>query len=269
MRKIVSLLLALMIAAGLNTVVFAEETNSGTGDRTGIVYGSYVDENSPITTVYSVDVDWEGMEFTYHAAINAVWDSENHEYTGAQDARWEGNGTITVTNHSNAPITAAASYTPATGFESVSMNFSDSSLNIQSAAQNNQAETRTITVTPGGTLPKIDSKTSIGTITVTIAGDEEEPAAKTPLEEAKERLAEAQTVYNAIKDPSTLEAELAKAYRDLYDGIDALQVMIAWGEAGDESAWTDQGYATLEEAFNETYETCFGRYEELKQFAGI
>lgn len=267
MRKIVSLLLALMIAAGLNTVVFAEETNSGTGDRTGIVYGSYVDENSPITTVYSVDVDWEGMEFTYHAAINAVWDSENHEYTGAQDARWEGNGTITVTNHSNAPITAAASYTPATGFESVSMNFSDSSLNIQSAAQNNQAETRTITVTPSGTLPKIDSKTAIGTITVTIDG--EESAEKTPLEEAKERLAEAEAVKNAINYSDLNNEEYQKAYTDLADGIDALKVMIGWGEAGDESAWQDQGYDTLEEAFNEVYDSYSHLYDELKTIAGI
>ena len=263
MRKIVSLLLALMIATSLSTVAFAEET----GDRTSTVYGSYVDDNSEIATVYSVGVEWTTMEFTYHAAVNAaVWNPDNHTYEGAQDAYWEGTGTITVENHSNVSITASASYTANSGFESASMTFSPASLNLQSAAVNSKAETGSITVTPSGTLPKIDSKTAIGTITVTIDG--EESAEKTPLEEAKELLAEAEIVYAAL-NYQNLNDELKKAYTDLNDGIDQLEVMIGWGEAGDESAWQDADYDTLEEAFNEVYATYFRKYNELKAAAGI
>lgn len=70
-------------------------------------------------TVYSVDITWGDMAFTYTAEAG-IWDPATHKTTGAEGGVWtvdsEGGNTITVTNHSNTGVTAAFSYAADTGF---------------------------------------------------------------------------------------------------------------------------------------------------------
>ena len=168
MKKLISLILALALVMSMSAVVFAEDqTNVGVGDYTADVTGTYV-AGTTGGTIFSVDIAWAGMSFTYHAEQQPVWNVETHTYSEVVAAYWEGEGTITVTNHSNAKISATPTYTKNTGFESANMTFSTAKLLVASA-ESGSAQTGTITVTPSGSLPANTEDTTIGTITIAIA----------------------------------------------------------------------------------------------------
>ena len=124
--------------------------------------------------VYSVDITWGDMAFTYTAEAG-IWDPTNHTYTDAKGGAWavdkDGGNTITVTNHSNTDVTAAFSYAPAEGFTDISGTFDNASLALKSAVGTEVANAPkgTAALTLNGPL---DSNTpanaTIGTITVTL-----------------------------------------------------------------------------------------------------
>ena len=85
-----------------------------TGDYTADVNGTY-QAGSSGAVVYSVDIAWTNMNFTYTGAGEA-WDPETHQYSGSSEGAWTAsNDSITVTNHSNAAVKATASYQAETG----------------------------------------------------------------------------------------------------------------------------------------------------------
>lgn len=154
-------------------------TSSG-GSATTNVTGKYVPGKN--STVYSVDITWSDLTFTYEAASNGVWNPGTHTYSGAREAGWETKtGKITVTNHSNAGISAKPAYQANEEYKSATIAFSGDDLNGEGALElktadngKNGAEgtptSGTITVTPGGTLPEGTTDEVIGVITVTITG---------------------------------------------------------------------------------------------------
>lgn len=173
MKKTISLILALALVMSLSVTAFAAEGIGNGGTDSANVKGTY--KATAASTVYSVDISWSGLEFTYNGAYEGEWNPSTHRYDNAAEAGWaEGNGTITVTNHSNIGITAVPSYKAATGYESASMTFSTSSLAVATADNGvdgaaGTAVTGTITVTPAGTLPEGTSGAVIGAITITIS----------------------------------------------------------------------------------------------------
>lgn len=170
MKKMISILLALVLLMSMSITVFAEDSNTSlnaAGSADVNVIGTYVAGETG-GTVFSVDIAWTGMDFTYHAASESVWDATEHKYSDAVAAYWEGQGTITVTNHSNTAIDVTPAFTKADGIDGVGMTFSANPLKIISAADNNQEEVGTITVDPSGSLPA-NTNGTIGTIKVTIA----------------------------------------------------------------------------------------------------
>jgi len=146
-------------------------TNGGTD--TSEVKGTY--SSKATVTIYSVDIAWEGLSFTYNGAFEGTWNPQTHEYENATAAGWAaGNGKITVKNHSNTGITATPSYTAKEGFESAGVNFSTSELNVATADNGTDGAAGTavegsITVTPTGSLPEGTKDATIGTITITIS----------------------------------------------------------------------------------------------------
>ena len=170
MKKIISLILALVLVISLGFVVCATDTASGIGEYAANVTGSYVPGTTSGATLFSVEIQWEDLEFTYHAELAGEWDAENHVYLPNTPAYWEGKGKITVTNHSNAKISATPKYTAAQGYADAAMTFSPAALNIASA-ENGNAQIGTMTVTPDGSLPEMDQPGIIGSITLTIAQD--------------------------------------------------------------------------------------------------
>ena len=172
MKKITTLLAAAALTCAMGTTAFAADQDGvNTGDYTADVKGTY-QAGGASATVYSVDITWEDMSFTYTAAGQGTWDPENHSYTGGSEASWSSSKNITVTNHSNAAVTATAAFQADTGYTDVTMTFGENNGNTIATAvgtQVGEAPSATITVTPGGTLADTANGGKIGTITVTIA----------------------------------------------------------------------------------------------------
>ena len=125
-------------------------------------------------TVYSVDIAWGDMEFTYTAAAG-VWDPATHTITGADGGTWkvnnEGGNKITVTNHSNTAVTATFSYAAASGYEGISGSFDKTSLDLATAVgtevSNAPSDSAALSLS-GALASTATTSTKIGTITVTL-----------------------------------------------------------------------------------------------------
>ena len=125
-------------------------------------------------TVYSVDITWGDMAFTYTAEAG-IWDPATHKTTDAESGVWtvnnDGGNTIKVTNHSNTGVTAAFSYAAASGFEGITGTFDNASLNLESAVGTTveAAPKATASLSLNGALGSTTTdNTKIGTITVTL-----------------------------------------------------------------------------------------------------
>ena len=175
MKKITTLLAVAALTCTMGTTAFAaDQTGVNTGDYTADVKGTYQAGGSG-AVVYSVDIAWTDMSFTYTGAGEGTWDPETHQYSGSSEGAWTAsNDSITVTNHSNAAVKATASYQAETGYESTTMTFGNNEATVATAVDTTvqNAPSATITVTPGGTLAESANGGKIGTITVSIAAAE-------------------------------------------------------------------------------------------------
>ena len=173
MKKITTLLAAAALTCAMGTTAFAADQDGvSTGDYTADVNGTY---QAGGAVVYSVDIAWTDMNFTYTGAGEGTWDPETHQYSGSSEGAWTAsNDPITVTNHSNAAVKATASYQAETGYESTTMTFGNNEATVATAVGTEvaSAPSATITVTPGGTLAESANGGKIGTITVSIAAAE-------------------------------------------------------------------------------------------------
>lgn len=171
MKKLVSMLAAAALVCTMSTTAFAADQDGvGTGSYSADVKGTYQAGGSG-AVVYSVDIAWTNMNFTYTGAGEA-WDPETHQYSGSSEGAWTAsNDSITVTNHSNAAVEATASYQAEPGYESTTMTFGNNGATVATAVGTEvaSAPSATITVTPGGTLAESANGSKIGTITVSIA----------------------------------------------------------------------------------------------------
>lgn len=118
MKKIVSCLLCLVLAMSMSVTAFAAEdsvTKEETGSQNIDVTAKYT-QSAPAPT-YGVDIQWESMTFTYTETGTKIWNPSTHTYstttgTGAWDKT---EAKITVTNHSDASVTATVTYAPVDG----------------------------------------------------------------------------------------------------------------------------------------------------------
>ena len=252
MKKLISLILALALVMSMSAVVFAEDqANVGVGDYTADVTGTYV-AGTTGGTIFSVDIAWAGMSFTYHAEQQPVWNVETHTYSEVVAAYWEGEGTITVTNHSNAKISATPTYTKNTGFESANMTFSTGKLNLASAADTNAAVVGTITVTPSGSLPANTEDTTIGTITVTIAQNND-----ISVEEAESLIGNCEVLYSQYLAAGNNEYE-SKAV-----------VMCAVKDKLVTTLSNFKNGSATQEKLNSDYASLLYSYNDFKQATGL
>lgn len=177
MKKKTALVLTLAMVFSLAPLsAYADTITSVGGTASHDVKATYRADSSGGAggTVYSVDITWGDMAFTYTAEAG-IWDPATHKTTDAEGGVWtvdskDGNK-IKVTNHSNAEITASIDYTPAPGYDSISGSFDKTSLVLATAvdtevsnAPNDSAE-----LTLSGALASTaTTSTKIGTITVTL-----------------------------------------------------------------------------------------------------
>ena len=262
MKKLISLLLALAMVMSLSVTVFAAEgdvTGAKAGEYSANVTGSYVPGIESTGTVFSVDISWTAMSFTYHAEQAPVWDATNHKYSESTPAKWEGEGTITVTNHSNAKITAVPAYTPGAGYESANMNFGTDELKIASAESGSE-QVGTITVTPTGSLPKMDAAATIGSIKVTIAED----TTTTPLEEAQQLQSDIQATYDQIKGQGNDDVEI-----QLGNCVEAMEVMVNDAETFQNTSSWDGTSSESYDRWCENMQAVRSAYEDVLDDLGM
>lgn len=219
-KKMLAIVMSLILIMGLSTTTFATEDNQvgqGVGSYGTTVTGTYVAGTETNGTVFCVDIEWTAMDFTYYAAKEPVWDTQTHTYSESVAAKWEGSGSITVTNHSNAKITATPSFEAAEGYDKVEMVFNEDVLRVASAAEAQAAQTGTITVTPGGSLPQMDQKEDIGIITVTIAEDGDVTESDVAALMSKIEALFGNPAYQETRDEESKFAELEDISGELWD----------------------------------------------------
>ena len=177
MKKIVALALALALALSLATVSASAETISGSGSTASRDVKATYQPGGTGGTVYSVDITWGSMEFTYTAASAGTWDPETHSTSGGGSGTWApktaDGDKITVTNHSNTSVTASLTYTPVSStYSGISGSFDQASLSLATAVGTTvgAAPTGTAKLTLSGALDSsVAAGTKIGTITVTLS----------------------------------------------------------------------------------------------------
>ena len=175
MKQIFTLALTFLLIFSLVTVTaFApnDKIEATGGTATKDVTASY-HSGAGGSPVYSVDITWGSMAFTYSEGSGSSWNPNTHTYTSSGAGGWSHSGnTVTVTNHSNAQVTAKLTYTSETGYEGISGSFGDkSTMNLKTAVGTEvyAAPTDTAALTLSGTLAStVSDSTQIGTITVTI-----------------------------------------------------------------------------------------------------
>ena len=166
MKKILAMLLAVVMLLAMSTTVFAEELESHDVKGTYVVGGTE-------QTVYSVDIAWGAMEFTYTDAFVGTWNAATHSYDGATEAKWIASGnTISVTNHSNAEVKVKLSFAAVDGLTTVTGSFDKAELTLPTAegkALNAAELTGTATLTLSGSLTEAyKTQAKIGSVTVTL-----------------------------------------------------------------------------------------------------
>ena len=177
MKKKLALVLTLAMVFSLAPLSAYADTITGVGGTaTHDVTATYVAGSSGGAggTVYSVDIVWGDMAFTYTEGAGR-WDPATHQTTGAGGGVWKATTTdgnkIKVTNHSNAAVTATFSYAAAPGYDSISGSFDKTTLNLATAVDtevsNAPSDTAALTLT-GALASTVTTSTKIGTITVTL-----------------------------------------------------------------------------------------------------
>ena len=174
MKKLFATLLAVAMLASVSVTAFAAETNHGTQDTEITVNGSYV-SGAAGSSVISVDIEWEAMNFTYSATSEGTWNPATHAYDGQTEGGWSDNTpAITVTNHSNVAVNATLGFTAdVTGvvgtFTEASGTENDNILNLATAEGTEVANAPTATANFGISGAAINASQKLGTITVAIA----------------------------------------------------------------------------------------------------
>lgn len=175
MKKLIATALALTMTLSLSTTALAAGNvdGAGVGSQDPIDVTAKYNDSTTEPAVYSVDLAWEDMTFTYNESGSKVWDPATHTYTDNTTASWDKTtADITVTNHSNAAVDVTMTYA-AQGDSGISGALSNATFNLAAGVEGDydhaasQVATLTISGTPNATVTA--EGITVGTITVTIA----------------------------------------------------------------------------------------------------
>ena len=175
MKKLIAAALALTMTLGMSTTALAAGNvdGAGVGSQDPIDVTAKYNDDATEPTVYSVDLTWEDMTFTYNESGTRTWNPDTHTYTDTTSAGWDKTtATIQMTNHSNVAVDVDLTYTPVEGTGITgALNVTEFSFKAGPEGDPEGASTKFATLTISGT-PN-DTVTAegvtVGTITVTIS----------------------------------------------------------------------------------------------------
>lgn len=164
MKKIIAATLALTLSMSMGNFVYAAD------DSSADIKATYQAGKENTDTVYSVDVKWGSLEYTYSSGVTKSWDPKTLKYKETSGtSSWtcqDGADQITVTNNSNADITASLAYAE-TG-SNITGTFTNSKIGLKSAEGTNVGESpsETTTLSLKGALSNTTAeKQEIGNVT--------------------------------------------------------------------------------------------------------
>lgn len=167
-KKIIAATLALTLSMSMGNFVYAAE------DSSADIKATYQAGKENTDTVYSVDVEWGSLEYTYSSGVKKSWDPTTLKYKETSGtSSWtcqEGANQITVTNNSNAEITASLAYDRIDS--NINGTFTNSKIGLKSAEGTNvgKSPSETTTLSLNGALSDTTAeKKEIGKVTVTIS----------------------------------------------------------------------------------------------------
>ena len=168
MKKMIAATLALTLSMSMGNLVYAVE------DKSADIKATYQAGEENTATVYSVDVKWGSLQYTYSSGVTRSWDPTTLKYKETSGtSSWtcqDGADQITVTNNSNADITASLAYTKTDS--NITGTFSNSKIGLKSAEGTNAGEgpSGTTALSLNGALSDTTAeKKAIGNVTVTIS----------------------------------------------------------------------------------------------------
>lgn len=177
MKKIFTVILSLTLLLAMSQAAFAANPiTEKAGSDSADVKGTYA-EGASAQTIYSVEIVWGDMGFTYTDESEGTWNASTHEYQNKVPAAWSCDKTdgnkITVTNHSNAAIKVNFTYAPEALYSGITGTFSSNSLDLKTAVgtKYSEAPSGSVTLDLNGALSKGTSNAKIGTVTVTLADE--------------------------------------------------------------------------------------------------
>ena len=146
-------------------------------NQTVPVKGFYQPAEEP-KTIYSIDISWGDMNFTYTEDDPGTWNPDTHEYDNQGGSGWsckDGSNSITITNHSNAPLSCVLIYQATEEFKNIPVSPAQKIFSLLSAENTapTNAPTETITYQVEGTsVPKNFLEGTLGNITIEITNDD-------------------------------------------------------------------------------------------------
>lgn len=169
-KKVLFTLMAAMLVTAA-VPVFAAENTTGKGEQSIEVQGKYQDRTTS-DTVYSVDISWEQMEFTYAESGTKTWNPKDHTYVDHTTAGWEANGNkISVINHSNADVNVAFDFSAVKDFAGVEGTFDVTSRTLKAGVLNeyeNADRVDSVLSLTGSLEKNVTEFTKVGEVTITI-----------------------------------------------------------------------------------------------------
>lgn len=166
MKKLLATALVLVLMLSLAATAFA--VGDGGSEEQPV---TVIVDQSNVTTVYSVDIVWESLNFTYKLGAG-TWDPNSHTVTGGSPQWDKTSAGITVTNHSNAAVSISAAFTSGTtaSKNNVKATLANHTFSLD-AGQLNQhatADNDRITVSVEGT-PSVEGTFDIDNVKVTVS----------------------------------------------------------------------------------------------------
>lgn len=168
MKKILINFIAFAIVFSTSITAFGAEKNQSID-----VTAKTNDDNVTEAVIYSVDISWDDMTFTYLESGSKMWNAETHTYVTNTSGGWDKTmADIRITNHSNTVIDVSVTYS---GVEHTGIvgTITNGTATLQAGVEGKpkEADNVTATFTISGTPSAMvkESGVKIGSITVKIS----------------------------------------------------------------------------------------------------